>query len=372
MLLNLKKLNESIENKYILDESQTLNEKFSDSMPDWLGKRILTTKYATNGNSYGRDFGIHKSSKDAKLNKIEPDWKKVPTYAGKRGADKHNDQSLFGRFLARGIDLDNVKIIEGPNPEKRTDPRLKEPNIPIFLLKNGQVYAQGLNDQEEYKEDENYRPFKNIPIKTLLADVEKFAYIDGNDDTNFTIKQKKSDRQLSKAELSKIPYYERDRVNAGAKDRYISGKGWVSIDKSGYFIVPTMDKYRDKLAELKCDKIHDILREKEDYLNSVKEELANILMNTDIRNDVGASGSDFQTAFSNIFSWFKEAVGYLQSVDAQLNTILNNSPYTDEEKRQQIIRLINDRFGDYKDLIETVGKIEKASSTVFNSIIDWI
>ena len=189
MPVRLKNLNESLERKYGLNESTEtetteLTEKLSDSMPDWLKKRLLVTKYSNGGNRIYRNLGTHKSNADNK--NPEDDFSKRPTYAKGRGDVNTQDQSLFGRMLTKGINLDDVTVEEGAVPTKRTDPRLKEPNIPIFLMKNGQVYAKGLNDQEEYRDDDS-KPFKYVPMKTLLADCEKFAYIDGNNDNNFSV-----------------------------------------------------------------------------------------------------------------------------------------------------------------------------------------
>ena len=169
MFIDLKKLNESLENKY---QSFELNEKFGD-MPDWLSKRILTTKYNIYDGQRRRDVGLHKTkgrwgATTDDLEKKDPKAGPRASYTNARGAT--GDQSLFGQLLAHGINMDSVNVIEGNKPEKRTDPRLKEPNIPIFLFKNGQVYAKGINDNEEYSGDKSYKAFKYLPMKLLLSD----------------------------------------------------------------------------------------------------------------------------------------------------------------------------------------------------------
>lgn len=372
MPVRLKNLNESLERKYGLNESTEtteLTEKLSDSMPDWLQKRLLVTKYSNGGNKAYRDLKLHKSNSDNK--NPEDDYSKRPTYARGRGDVNTQDQSLFGRMLTKGINLDNVTVEEGPVPAKRTDSRLKEPNIPIFLMKNGQVYAKGLNDQEEYRDDGS-KPFKYVPMKTLLADCEKFAYIDGTDDNNFSVENKRISRNLMKKSLKDLPNYDRVHNVERSGQQYVPNKGWVDLDKSGYIVIPTIEKYKQKLSELKCGKIHDILREKEDYLNYVKEELANIMMNTDIKTDLNSSGSDFNTAFSKVFDTFKRAVNDLVNLEGKIKNVLDPANnYSEEEQREQIVWIINHDW-DYENLMEHTKQIEKIAPTLFNSIIDWI
>ena len=372
MPVRLKNLNESLERKYGLNESTEtteLTEKLSDSMPDWLQKRLLVTKYSNGGNKAYRDLKLHKGNSDNK--NPEDDYSKRPTYARGRGNVNSQDQSLFGRMLTKGINLDNVTVEEGPVPTKRTDTRLKEPNIPIFLMKNGQVYAKGLNDQEEYRDDGS-KPFKYVPMKTLLADCEKFAYIDGTDDNNFSVENKRVSRNLMNKSLQDLPNYDRVRGVERAGQQYVPKKGWVTLDKSGYITIPTIEKYKQQLSEIKCGKIHDILREKEDYLNYVKEELANIMMNTDIKTDLNSSGSDFNTAFSKVFDTFKRAVNDLVNLEGKIKNVLDPANnYSEEEQREQIVWIINHDW-DYENLMEHTKQIEKIAPTLFNSIIDWI
>lgn len=378
MPVRLKDLNESLEKRYglteptTLNESTELNERFSDDMPDWLKKRMLVTKYSGGGNRGRRDLKLHKGNMDSKNPEKDPHAR--PTYVSSKGDERSKDQSLFGKMLEKGIDLDNVKIIEGDVPAKSSDPRLKEPNIPIFLMKNGQVYAKGLNDKEEYK-DGGYKAFRYIAMKTLLADCEKFAYIDGADDSNFNVEAKKKSRGLMKQELEKDPYYNRDKNNAGGS-RYFPTKGWLQIDKSGFPVFPTVDKYKNELAKIKCDRIHDILKEKEDYINYVKEEMANILMNADVKTDLTNSDSDFGKAFSDgrrfgdAFNYLQLAAKALVEVEYRLDQIFTDG-FSEEEQRAQIVRLINDSY-EYSNLMDYVAKLEKLAPTLFNSIIDWI
>lgn len=365
MLINLNKLNESLEAKYLnetIEEDVELNEAFGD-MPSWLSKRILTTKYNKYDGQHRKDYGVYKKDQwgSMDLDSKNPNVGPNATYTNARNAK--GDQSLFGQFLAHGINMDSVKIIEGEKPAKRTDPRLKEPNIPIFLFENGQVYAKGINDNEEYSGDNSYRAFKYLPMKELLSDqVVKFAYIDGNDDENFKVAKKKEDRAKSRMDLP--PQREKDK--AGVQ----SWRG--NWDKSGYRQIPSADRYRDKLAELKCTKIYDVLDAKRDLLEETKEELANIMLSTDIKSM--KDDQDYATAFTayeNIYEKFQRATSNYIDVLKAVDRIVNDENMDEERKRQELIYLINYN-SDYSRLMSYTKEIEQMAPSVFNSIIDWI
>ena len=364
MLLN--SINESLEKKYT--ESYELDEKFSDSIPDWLGKRILTTKYARrrsarSGNSNQR-AGLVKGN----LNDKNPGEGPSPTYINPRG-EYSNDDSLFGKFLEKGVNLDSVQVIEGEKPEKRTDARLKEPNIPIFLFKNGQVYAKGINDNEEYAGNGEYRAFKYLPMKTLLSDeVEKFAYIDGNNDNNFKATETRIERGKTQAELNKLPNYFRNKQRAGQNlDRR---RSWQDIyDKSGYLIDPS--RYKAQLAELKCNRIYDLLDEKYNILEQAKEGIADVLMSVDLKDSENSDYSKVFTDYNNFFDLFKNAVESYKLCVKNIDTILNDENRSDKEKREMLLNFIN-YDGNYDTFMTTIKEIEKQSPKLFNSIIDWI
>ena len=373
MLVNLKKLNESLEEKYFT-ESIELDEAFGD-MPEWLSKRILTTKYNRNDGQHRGDLGVKKKGRYGGIDRDAIDAKNPEagpraTYTRARNASRYEDQSLYGQLLAHGINMDSVEVKEGPKPEKRTDGRLKEPNIPIFLFKNGQVYAKGINDNEEYSGDGQYRAFKYVPMKTLLSDeVEKFAYIDGSNDDNFKVTQKRADRAKTQGELSNIPNYYRDKASAGQTN----WKGELQYDKSGYRYIPSAQKYRDKLAELKCNKIYDILDEKHQLLEETKEELSNIMLNADLMS-MNDEGDDFNVAFKaydNLYEKFMYAVNYYVECLKRVDNIVNNESYDEKRKKEELAYLIN-YDSSYRNLLDYTKEIEQLAPKVFNSIIDWI
>lgn len=145
-------------------------------------------------------------------------------------------------------------------PTKASDSRLKEPNIPIFLFDNGQVYAKGVNDNEIYWDDEKERAFKFIPMKYLLSNAVSFAYIDGSNPANFNAHDTRAKRRSPKG--TDWRRYERDKSNQVSDE----GKITTGFDKSGYpvpldkwekanktyisqYQEKILEKYREKLIE---------------------------------------------------------------------------------------------------------------------------
>lgn len=366
-MLLLKKLTESLENKEdkkVISESIKLDEKLSDNMPDWLKKRLLTTKYDPRGRRYSRDVNLHKGNIDSK----NPEAGPRPSYAKAR--NDYSDPALFSKMLDRGINLDSVNIIEGPLPAKRTDTRLKEPNIPIFYFENGQVYVKGVNDQEEYAGDGSYKPFKYLPQKTLLSDqVKAFAYIDGNDDSNFTVKEKRSNRVDYSSGLPDNYYKEKE------KDRYGKslnpGKYGYKMDKSGYVVIPTIDKYKRQLDEIKATKIYDVIKEQEEYLKDFQQEMANIFMGADL-TDFNEYGTDIYAVINDMIDDFQQAVSYFTRLQNEVDNIFANTSLDGKQKRDQLVNILNYRHSNYNRLLDRTKRLKEASKNIFNSVIDWI
>ena len=320
-MLRLRNLVESLENKYNLNESNLLNEKFSEDMPDWLVKRLLTTKYTPTSRVYQRDLGgsAHFNGDNAynylqgKGAKKNPNYGKAPEYK----QAEYDDQSLFTGLLEKGISLDSVKIIEGPVPISDTDKRLQSPNIPIFLLNDGVVYIPGVNDEEKLGSRKTLGAYK---ISALLPQCKKFAYIDGNDPDNFKRKDKQGTRyQELSGSIYRADSPEKDRNGnpiGGVKNTY-----WNKYDKSGYKVIPPSDRYKDKLDEIKAGKIYEIMKEYEDYLTDAQQEIAN----------------------------------YISSLSMK-----------EYSSNMETIKKL------HKELTREINRLKDASKEVFNSTIDWI
>ena len=212
-------------------KTNVLNEKMSDSMPKWLQSRLLYTK---------RDLTPNRNQKEKyKKMGFDMDSQSNPTYAS-RG----DWTSIFDLFLQKGIDLDSANFIEGDIPTSSRDPRLKEPNIPIFLLQGedwrgrkwSQVYAKGINDDEIAEFDDQYRKLKFISMKNLLQYTKGFCYLDSSDPNNFTVGTKQAERQQYRRDSQYTRRYKPEEQSRYAK-----------YDKSGYLIDP--EKMVKKLAD---------------------------------------------------------------------------------------------------------------------------
>ena len=279
-MLNIHKINESLDKKYYL------MEKYSDSMPDWLGRRLDYTQHMHRGNydndskypalkrddvevdsltghrdlrGYGSKADIN-ATRD-KFTEYSDTLSPSYSYRGTPTRTQASQNSLYYNFRSLGIPLDKVEVQEGPIPVKASDRRLKEPNIPIFLFDNGQVYAKGVNDNEIYWDDEKERPFKHIPMKYLLSWAVSFAYIDGSNPANFNAHDIRAKRRSPKG--TDWRRYERD------KSKQVSDEGKITtgFDKSGYpvpldkwekanktyisqYQEKILEKYREKLIEV--------------------------------------------------------------------------------------------------------------------------
>lgn len=364
-MIRLRNLVESLETKY------NLNEAFSEDMPEWFAKRVLTTKYTPTSWYNRRDLGGaahypqgkygYLSGKGAKKN---PEFGQSPEY--KNSDPYYGDQSLFSKLLAAGISLDTVKIIEGPIPTSENDKRLQPPNIPIFLFDNGVVYIRGYNDDEKLGSKKSLGAYT---IDKLLQQCKKFAYIDGNDPNNFVEHDKKVARSSGNKHVDRRgKYFDRDR-----RDLSTTFYWNPNIDKSGYEIVSLADKYKDKLEEIKAGKIFDILKGYEDYINNCYQELGNLISQTQIVSHDNTNKPDYNpyTMYTNndrIANLLETIASLYSDVVNEVDLILSSGG-SDAEKKQGIVALIENKF---PRIDRAKNKLEQATNKVFNSTIDWI
>ena len=353
MLLN--RINESLDKKY------QLNEKMSDSMPDWLAKRILTMKYTPNykNGPRGSDLKLHKGTQAEK----SPDFGPARvSYTNPR--DDNDRQNIFSKFLDAGIDLSSVEVIEDALPQKRTDPKLKDPYMPIFLFPNNQVYVKGINDNEEYMErssDKYGTAFKYLPMKTLLSEPVKFAYIKKDNDANFKANDKKVERRKVRDEIRNIPNYNRLSREETEEQRSMSWRR--QPDKSGYY--PDPHKYDAALAKLKVSKISDDLSEAKKYLEEARDQIF------DIQRDLSIEDlADMPPEVEKLESTLKYAARYYGRIFTRVDAILNSSE-KDEDRKQQELEYIIQYDGDYKNLNDYIAELKKLANKHFDVTLDF-
>lgn len=390
MVIKLKSLTESIEKKYLNESS--LNEKYSDSMPDWLQDRLNYTQYK-NRHMNTRDVPYPALKSDTAYNRTQKDeitgamttrdtsldysalpkadklakkgGHRTPSYQYRGGQNVTDDQenSLYYNFRKMGIPLDKVKIIEGPIPTKSTDPRLKEPNIPIFLLDDGQVYAKGINDNEV--DPDSGVGFKHTSMKNVLSRTKAFAYIDGEDSSNFNAFDVKAERRNTAQDWRK---YERNRT----KDVDSEGQITRGFDKSGYpvpidkweksnatylsqYAKKQLESYREKLIEVIDSykifqaNLFDTLKDDNTYLGDYDGfyERSSI---GDIRSDRQKDLYKYVTYARRMYTKALEAA--TEGNDSEVNTYINRmSNYIDNAN----------------NIMEETGLMPKKLS-----VIDWI
>ena len=227
------------------------------------------------------------------------------------GTTKANNQgvratayNLVGGFNNLGIDISKAKFIEdGDIPfQPKADPRLKSPNIPIFLLQDDSspnshqvVYAKGVNDYEQYQGQNLGR----TPMSTLLKWCKAFCYVDSSDPDNLYSKQELTRRKeyTNYMKDAIISGQERDPSIAsqwGEHPENWLGKGqknsyspYVSafkdFDKSGYVVDPK--KYITKLQQSGMFNYAKKVKKYYDQIQDLKQDMLNIIKYHDMSQD---------------------------------------------------------------------------------------
>lgn len=329
MVTKLHNLTESIEKKY------QLTEAFNDSFPGWLKDRLVKVK------QWGGDTGWRNKSDFSKVPREER-----PSFISPRGYyGSDTDLGLFMGML-NTTDLQNVQVVEGPVPQKRTDPRIQEPNIPIWGFSNGQVYIPGMNDNEIYSaalsKDGKTKAFKYITFKDLISHATDFAYIDGSKMPESTMKAKRAERSAAAGELKSIPNYERQ--GSSNSKRFTTGKSWNDkLDKSGYIISP--DRYTDRLKELKVGTYAQILQKRYNELLELRDDISSAISYYDPFKDA----SKFNR-LNRMLSSLTDSISTYNNISQTIESLVNNSNYNEHTKRDLISnyidRLQNDRTFD--------------------------
>ena len=382
----------------ILNENIFLNEAFSN-IPDWLKQYLAFQSEATNYSSKEKKFNGRNSRNskrssrsgglvyngeiyiikqghfsDRKSNELY--WKQNK-YIGRMS----NSNGLLNSFRAAGIDVANMNVIETDVPEKGSDPRLKEPNIPIFLLYDNfgewdnakgicQVYAKGINDDEicEFSFEKNDKRLGKIPTKFLLDKCIAFGYIDGSDENNY-MSEEEIDRRIQRdnENPNTVPYerlpkdfvkFRGDDLSHGYSVRYKDSDYRYSkysdysgnlIDKSGYVkqITPSdsstysrwYSKFRDKEKQKKYDRM------KEASITNIE---------------------DLENTYKNLRDEYKSVLRYsswLDSVDKF------------DKGRERDLNLAKDKIEDLKDRIDKIKEYKSRpgnEDTTLSSDNDWV
>ena len=336
----IRNLSESLENKY------DLNEAFDESMPKWLKKALSGTSPHT---AHRKRKGITNdfySSSTIDYNRIGV-GKEYPytDYQQQRGS--HDPNTYLGeRFLAMGIDISKMKVIQAPMPTKV--PKNPTDIIPIFLFGNGQVWAIGINDREKYMEDSNGRPFFHLPQKTVLNDAVDYCYVELDDPA---VKDKpvgdiRVDREQLKHELIEL------------EDYFRNTSGW-RVDKSGYNKPNLKNKYADELNKLKAKKIPERFQKVCDRAQALSEVLLDVSTNVNVLDD--------DNSLSTVVSVVRE----LKEISNYISTAKNALEYFySHPEDSYYIRSTSNSIENAEDKVERIEKFFDASGWS-KSIVDW-
>lgn len=355
MILNEKLFNEEI-----------LTEKFSDSMPQWLKDRLIYTS-----RNYRRADGKNINNLNKRSYKNLDKTNQVTDTYG----DRSDKTRLFNEFLKKGYDLDSVNVIEGPIPEKRSDPRLKEPNIPIFLLQDDdgktQVYAKGINEEELGYFDNKYRAFKYTPMKDLLAHCIGFAYIDSSDTSNQNVGEKRADRTAfrnwnnSDSTKSNIRRFRSDELNAAGSVEV--GYKYYGVDKSGYIINP--DKFKDRLSKLKAKNPQKLLDKLYKKISDIKRDFTQFYSEIDIA-DMNSSDYDKIFGFNGLNRDLTQVIQKYNRCVQEVENILNSNN-SDTWKESELEHLLAYQYGYYQETVRLLSKLEKEAAEYLYVDLDW-
>lgn len=337
MLLNLKLLNESLENKYKLDEA------FDESMPKWLGDRLGYENLFYNK----RDMNKAVDKYGDQARSYYKQNRKTNEYGG--------ELSLINQFLKHGIDLSKVKVTEAPVPDKV--PRITKKNqiIPIFLFDNGQIWAKGINDREEANWYYNGLNFPRVPSDDIIKHAVKYAFIELSDPNIDTVTEKRTLRKEIADELAKIPNY--NRLDPSMSSRY------NKLDKSGYKVTATADKYASKLRELKYDRLGDEIEKAAYAIEDMKHQISEVL------EDIDLTSSDSLDLYRKIYSavdtlrdaasQYKDACEYIEQMGD------NPDPHTKARYADWVLSCL-DRCNSYVKRVE-----DQYIGSLMKVVADW-
>ena len=235
----------------------TLDEAFSDTMPDWMRQGFQSYVKHRKGNF------------------------NTPFSQARYGSRYQGEQNLFNLLLNAGYDLSKMTVVSAPVPNKLEDEIFDNPDaLPVFHIvtpNDNKIWIQGINDQEQFL-DENGKESKfsymnNAKLKKYVKD---FAYIDLSAPETHSV-EKTTDPNDAKlysgkpVDYNKVSRYSdkqglsltklNDRRFAFGKDRlkgYYGDKPDTELfDKSGYYHGDQLisDTLRQKLKDYKNKRI---------------------------------------------------------------------------------------------------------------------
>ena len=357
-----------------LTESAKLNEKFSDSMPSWLKKRL---GYTIGYNDAQTSGGWQ--TRSSRVNKVQnkyPNFSRPQAQKQRGGVSRESSYALGPQFLEAGVDLNKVEVVEAPVPSKVPRATKNQQFIPIFAFANGQVWAKGINDRELANYDaipgHGGEAFSKIPNSEIINNAVAYAYIDLSA-KGATDKIRKQRADL-KAELEAIPEISR---GVSGSDAYVSSdsKGrsigqWVNRDKSGYLKINAA-RYANVAKELaknkKYRRLPTLLDECTEKFDYYKHQLNMIFDEIDLTDsDLSAQTEILSLVQSQIYR-LKDASEYFIRMKDNLDSIEDLSNLTSRDDQQRADYAL--RFAEF--CYEELDRIESNMGHLFKEVADW-
>lgn len=237
----------------VIEESFSLQEAYSPSMPPWLKKWLDSTDDDVDNQHY----------------------ENRPEKFKQRITSKRTDEKMPQGTL----NLSSAIFVSIPVPQSNRDPVLKDPYLPIFhIKKNDQdfVYIPGVNDDSEISEGESRwqrtKMYKLSMIKILAMTVD-FCYVDTSNTKNFT-RLIRTEREVAKKGYEiRVPYNKLKDMRDYESKYY---------DKSGNKLNPS-----DLLNRLRKQKIKNVdiqIKNIYDRISFIRSYLHKVLVKLDIDN----------------------------------------------------------------------------------------
>lgn len=356
-------MNESLEKKYPVYEEKrnTLTEAFDESMPKWLANRIAYNNLKSGNSPIKVERGVKGTPNKGTRRVAYGGWRdsdvinrKYPEHGpdyvtykkSSKTGESGEDLNLANQLRKAGIDLSKVKIIEAPVPS--IVPKKSKKRIDIFGMDNGQVWARGVNDREEFGNHTFKKYVKDFP-DNFLSHVIHYAYIDTSDPAVGAYADIKEKRLALKQELQEIGNYNRVR-----NDPY------GNFDKSGYRVTPTSKKYKSALDKIKFSKIEKTFEEIASRIEDIKYALITALNEIDL--------TDSHESY-RVFKIIRDATDDLQHANTDYLGIVDfiNGESFDPKESYTLSYVMNE----IRDVEIRLSRAEEGAKEYIKTVADW-
>lgn len=332
--------------KFKSNSKNFLFEAFSPSMPKWLQNYIMYNPLGFIKGWYGgKSF-----SKTA-----DPQFDK---FKNARHRDTGRERGNIGISVIKdqGLDFSRAKFFSQDVPQKIDDPIFLDTNKMCFVhLKSDNdetVWIPNFSNKKErfIKDDGKPLTLEYINNKLLKTYGKDFCYIDLTDKNNFN-QDLKQNREDSKKDL-----VTRDKNNAGHSSYYAK---W---DKSGYRVIPSVERYADKLRELKIKKIPEKLIQARENLVNFQKNFQQIQTEYVMSN---ATDGALTRALNQANNDFLNSINYLKNTIEQTEQL---NKVTNEYDKKYVTRRITQALNDCEAYLKSA---QSRLSPYLPSELDW-